>query len=763
MSSSQLDPLPMRRLRPLALATVVGLIVVMGVVLLFLLTHAGSDITNFESYFQGLVWFNTAVATALGSLIIWLVVKLWRRRRARKFGSRLLVKLAVIFAFLGVVPGALIYTVSVQFVSRSIETWFDVRVEGALRAGLNLGASSINMVASELRDRVRTLAAQNSRQSAWLSPVQLDRWREQLGASEIIVWSGEAQVLASAGSSSYALSPRRPSHAQLQAAKQFTVTSWVTGVEDVPSQATPAGLTHASVPVSTSPTAVALVYLPGVSTDLTAQASYLQVSAALSPQLVSDALNVQKANREYQERALAREGLRSMYVGTLTLALFLTVFGAMVVAALLGSQLVRPLLLLAAGVRDVAQGDLTPKLATQSKDELGDLTRAFADMTGQLADARRAVEISLTQLEGARASLQTILDSLTAGVLVFDPQRCLTHINPSAERILAQPLLPWLGMTGPQTGPVAEWLRSVMAHFDQHIQDLGVGQLSHWQDTFELHLEGDTGPADGPQSQALVMMARGALLPDASLLLVFDDITGMISAQRAQAWHEVARRLAHEIKNPLTPIQLSAERLAHKLTGKLGATEQALLDKSVRTIVAQVDAMQRMVNEFRDFSRLPHAQLRPLALNDHIREIMGLYESSDTPVILDLQAQVPMIMADAEQLRQVIHNLVQNAQDACAQVGKAGQVKIQTRTNEAGNQLHLMVHDTGPGFPEHVLRRAFEPYVTTKQKGTGLGLVMVKKIADEHGARVRLRNEFVDGHTIGAVVSLSFPVMGAQS
>jgi nitrogen fixation/metabolism regulation signal transduction histidine kinase len=749
--SEYLDPMPMRRFRPLALAALVALIAVMAVVLLILLTQAGRDIGGFESYFQALVWFNTAVAVALASLITWLVLKLWTRWRQRKFGSRLLVKLALIFACLGVVPGALIYAVSVQFVSRSIETWFDVRVEGALRAGLNLGVSSINMVGKELRDRVRSLTVQNSRQSAWLSPLQLERWREQLGAREIIVWSADAQVLASAGSAGYTLSPQRPSHRQFQAAKQFTVTSWVTGVDDVPVEGE----------LLATPMAVALVYLPGVSTDLTAQTSFLQVSAGLSEQLVADALNVQQANREYQERALARQGLRSMYLGTLTLALFLTVFGAMVVAALLGSQLVRPLLLLAAGVRDVAQGDLTPKLATQSKDELGGLTRAFADMTGQLADARQAVEVSLSQLEGARASLQTILDSLTAGVLVFDPQRHLTHINPSAERILAQPLLPWLGHKGPHTGAVADWLRDAMAHFDQHIQDQGLGQTSHWQDTFELHLEGDTGPLDGPQSQALVLMARGALLPDQSLLLVFDDITGMISAQRAQAWHEVARRLAHEIKNPLTPIQLSAERLAHKLTGKLGDTEQALLDKSVRTIVQQVDAMQRMVNEFRDFSRLPQAHLRPVALNEQIQDTMAMYEGSATPVQLDLQPRVPLIMADAQQLRQVIHNLVQNAQDACAQEGKAGHVLIQTRTNEAGNQLHLMVCDSGPGFPDHVLRRAFEPYVTTKQKGTGLGLVMVKKIADEHGARVRLRNEVTDGVTTGAVVSLSFPVMGA--
>lgn len=748
----QLEPVNLRRLNPMLWVLGVALLAGMGVTLLVLLMRVGADSVRYEAYLQGLMAFNAAVAVALGLLIVWLLIKLRARWRQRKFGSRLLAKLALIFALLGVVPGALIYTVSVQFVSRSIETWFDVRVEGALRAGLNLGTNAIALVGKDLRERVKRAVLQTRKPGLSTSPLQLERWREQLGAQDVVAWGADENVLANAGSGGYSLTPQRPSRNQFQAAKQFGVTSWVEGVDEREWQG------------GGNPMAVALLYVPGAGTDFTAQAGYLQVRAPLSEQLVQDALNVQLANREYQERALAREGLRRMYVATLTLALFLTVFAAMVVAAVLGGQLVRPLLLLAAGVRDVAQGDLTPKLASGGKDEMGELTRAFADMTGQLAEARNTAETSMQSLEQARASLQTILENLTAGVMVFDAQRHITHVNPGAERVLAQAMLRWLHTPGPEDGPLAQWLAGVWSHFEAWVQEAplqeGVqGGQSHWQDTFELRLNQASGPLDGPQSQSLVLMVRGARLPEAGYLVVFDDITDMISAQRAQAWQEVARRLAHEIKNPLTPIQLSAERLARKLGGRLDSNDQALLDKSVRTIVQQVDAMQRMVNEFRDFSRLPKAKLAPLDINALLHETLSMYDGASVPVQLDLFDPLPKIAADASQLRQVIHNLIQNAQDACAQADHAGPVQVRTRVSDGGDQVHLIILDHGPGFAEHVLRRAFEPYVTTKAQGTGLGLVMVKKIADEHHARVRLRNRQEQEMVTGAMVSVSFPVM----
>jgi nitrogen fixation/metabolism regulation signal transduction histidine kinase len=265
--------------------------------------------------------------------------------------------------------------------------------------------------------------------------------------------------------------------------------------------------------------------------------------------------------------------------------------------------------------------------------------------------------------------------------------------------------------------------------------------------------------------RARTLVARGAILPDRTRLLVFDDISDIVSAQRAQAWGEVARRLAHEIKNPLTPIQLSAERLEMKLSGKLQPSEQLILTKSVKTIVEQVDAMKRLVNDFRDYARLPAAVLEPVDLNLLVTDVMHLYESTAVPIHLELDAQIPRVMGDAEQLRQVLHNLLQNAQDASEQAWAAlggtppadadASIVLRTQLLPNSGRVRLSVMDHGGGFPEHILKRAFEPYVTTKQRGTGLGLAVVKKIADDHASRIEINNRVNDGAVFGAQVSLS--------
>jgi nitrogen fixation/metabolism regulation signal transduction histidine kinase len=283
--------------------------------------------------------------------------------------------------------------------------------------------------------------------------------------------------------------------------------------------------------------------------------------------------------------------------------------------------------------------------------------------------------------------------------------------------------------------------------------------IDHWQKSFDIHAAGQ-----GLSETSVTLVARGAVLPDGMWLLVFDDISEIVSAQRAQAWGEVARRLAHEIKNPLTPIQLSAERLQRRLADRLEPADQALLDKSVRTIADQVDAMKRLVNEFRDYARLPAAELRPTDLNDLLQDLASLYPRDDqdahkgVAVRLEADPACPPILADAQQLRQVVHNLVQNAQDAAeaARAQRQPRVCIRTEWLAGRRQVRLTVQDSGEGFAPTILRRAFEPYVTTKVKGTGLGLAVVKKIADEHGARIELSNIEQDGQTLGAKVSLSF-------
>lgn len=731
---------------------VLAIVVAIGLVLLFLLTQATGNRELYERNYARLFTLNVVVAVALLGVIAWVAWRLLRRLRQGRFGSRLLVKLAMIFALAGFVPGLLIYVVSYQFVSRSIESWFDVQVEGALEAGLGLGRATLETLSSDLANRTRAAAAPLQDTPDVVAGLMLERLREQLEVRDAVLWSGGGQLLASVGDSRFQLNPEKPAPAQLRKARSQRAVTWIEGLED--------GTAMAPAQARIK----ALVMVPRTGLDMLDEPRFLMVTQVLPESLVANALAVTEAHSEYQERALARQGLRRMYIGTLTLSLFLAVFGAVLLAVVLGNQITRPLLLLAEGVRQVAAGDLTPKAALQGRDELGGLTRSFADMTQQLADARRAVEVSMEQVNAARENLQTILDNLTAGVMVLDANGVIQSVNPGATRILRVPLAAWEGRRLADIEGLEEFARSVKQQFDRFVEERAEHALDHWQQSFELGPPSGSPAADRADDRGtLTLVARGAELPGKAWLLVFDDISEIVSAQRAQAWGEVARRLAHEIKNPLTPIQLSAERLEKKLTGKVQEAEQAVVTKSVKTIVDQVDAMKRLVNEFRDYARLPAAELHPLDLNALIVEVLQLYGGSSAriPVAKDLDERCPPILGDAQQLRQVLHNLVQNAQDATETAGRSGPefpVTLKTQWVESSGRVRLSVLDWGVGFPEPILKRAFEPYVTTKAKGTGLGLAVVKKIADEHGARIDLANRQADDQIVGAQVSLSFAV-----
>ena len=728
--------------------------VAIGIVLLFLLTQATNNRELYESNYGRLFAINVVVATFLLLVIVWIVVRLASRLRRGRFGSRLLVKLAAIFALVGFAPGVLIYVVSYQFVSRSIESWFDVKVEGALDAGLSLGRATLDTLANDLANKTRAAATQLGDIPDAAAGLTLERIRDQLSANDAILWSSSGQLVASAGQSRFQLNPERPSSQQLRNTRSQRSVAIIEGLDEP-------GLTSIS---NARVKAMAVVTPSGV--GLLVEPRFLQVTQTLPPTLVANAVAVQEANREYQERALGRQGLRRMYIGTLTLSLFLAIFGAVLLAILLGNQLAKPLLLLAAGVREVAAGDLSPKPILMGKDELGGLTRSFAEMTQQLADARDAVDRSMGQVSAARANLQTILDTLTAGVIVLDDDGRILTSNPGATRILRVPLAAHEGDVLSDIAGLEQFGAGVQSQFDDFLSESKQHGLDHWQQSYELN-----AAQAGSPLHAITVVARGAEMPrntagKAPRLLVFDDISEIVSAQRAQAWGEVARRLAHEIKNPLTPIQLSAERLEMKLAGKVGEPERSLLAKSVRTIVDQVDAMKRLVNEFRDYARLPAAELKALDLNALVGDVLQLYTregseridaASQVPIRMELDADSPKILGDAQQLRQVIHNLLQNAQDA-TETSATREVTIRTQWNAPARRVRLIVQDSGPGFPEHILKRAFEPYVTTKTKGTGLGLAVVKKIADEHAARIDLKNRLVDDVVVGAQVSLSFAV-----
>ena len=747
------DPRQKRRAR-WALGVAVALLVGIGLVLIFLLVQATNNRLLYERYYTRLFAINVAVAGVLMLVIGWGIYRLAMRLRRGKFGSRLLIKLAAIFGLVGVLPGLLIYVVSYQFVSRSIESWFDIRVEGALESGLTLARTSLDTQARDFGNQLRAASAALSETPEALVALPLENLRTQLGASDVTLWTSAGRLIAGAGQSRFQLTPERPSAQMLRNLRAQGVATQIEGLDDATAEGSaPAARIRALVVVSER------------SIGLVGEQRLLQAVQPLPTALVTHALAVQEANREYQERALGREGLRRMYIGTLTLSLFLSVFGAVLLAVLLGKQLATPLLMLADGVRQVAAGDLTPKVILRGRDELVGLTRSFADMTQQLADARSAVDSSMREVDAARAHLQTILDNLTAGVIVLDRQGAIQSANPGATRVLRVPLAASTGRPLSSLSGLEEFAASVDAQFaDFEGQRLEHG-LEHWQKSFELYGHGGGGVA----ADAVTLIARGAALPGGLRLLVFDDISEIVSAQRAQAWGEVARRLAHEIKNPLTPIQLSAERLERRLADKLTEPDHALLTKAVRTIVDQVDAMKRLVNEFRDYARLPSAELKVVDLNALVAQVLQLYAGDAeagqewrVPVEFQCDASCPPIRGDVQQLRQVIHNLVQNAIDASADSASEGGAKadskvvVRTQWLDTMQCVRLSVIDSGHGFSDAILKRAFEPYVTTKTKGTGLGLAVVKKIAEEHGARVDVSNRISDGRILGAQVSLSF-------
>ena len=730
-----------------------------GLVLVFLLGVATNSPALYERHYLWLFWVNVALASTLVAVIVAAAVRmLWRVARGR-FGSRLLLKLAAIFALVGILPGVLIYAVSYQFVSRSIESWFDIKVEGALSAGLNLGRGTIDSIVVDLGTKTRLAAERLGETALSAEPLALERLREQLSAKEVSVVGNSGQTLLATASASASLMPERIPRQMLRQARTQRVVSQAEGLEE----------DAATAAANARVRAVALI--PSSNFALGEQERFLVVTQPIAPSLAANAIAVTNAYGEYQQRALARSGLRKMYIGTLTLALVLAVFGALLLAIALSNQLAQPLLLLAEGVAQVARGDFSSKAVFRSHDELGGLTRSFAEMTEQLSEARELVHRSVTQVEGARANLQTILDNLTAGVIVFDRNGAIDTVNPGATRILRLPLSAYRGRRLDEVVGLGAFGQAVWQRFELHAASPEAGERDHWQDSFELQL---VGPPNR-ERDSITLLVRGAAMPQGARLMVFDDITELVSAQRVEAWSEVARRLAHEIKNPLTPIQLSAERLQLKLGAKLDGAERAMLERSVSTIVNQVQAMKALVNEFRDYARLPASTFDAIDVNALVVEVLGLYGGAQETGRLhaELAPGLPEIVGDGTQLRQVIHNLVQNALDAVAEQ-QDGRVLVVTEAarNEGGQvrAVRLVVVDNGPGFPEKVLKRAFEPYVTTKKKGTGLGLAVVKKIADEHGARVRIANlgaaatvdgDAASGAVRGAQVSLSFSKLAA--
>jgi len=770
---------------------------VSALLLLGLLAWSTNNASRIERYYTLLLGLNIVVALALGAWVVTLTTRLIRQLRRNVFGARLTARLALAFALVGVVPGAIIYTLSVQFLSRSIESWFNVRVNAALDAGLNLGRAALDTRLSDLHAKARMLAIELSD----LGPhdpslaLALTRLRERQDVADAMIFTTSGNVIAFSNSSFNSLAPALPPANVLQqirsgrsyAAVEAVPTLEATADEDVDN----VDLTlRVIVPLLT------LGPLGDFNSLLRAETRYLQLTQPVPDNITENANQVQRGYRDYQELALSRLGLRKLYGITLTLALLLAAFTAIAAAFALSARLVRPLLRLAGGTQAVSVGKFRQLPEPSSRDEVGQLTRSFNAMTRELAEARRMVENNRQQLERSNAYLENVLATLSSGVMVFDSAFRLATFNQGAQRILHTDLRQMPGRPLETLIDLTGFAQALRQGFAEHAAaDTG---SSYWQRQIEItvtspmpagaaappdpdpHTGANPPPpepfADQDRSRSTItLLMRGSLLTvdgNRGYVVVFDDITDVISANRIVAWGEVARRLAHEIKNPLTPIQLSAERLQIKLEDKLDDTDSALLRRATTTIVNQVASMQAMVDEFREYARKPSLNLQETDLNALIGDVLALYgwdplhspHGSLERIRLDisLAGDLPHILCDATQIRQIVHNLVANASDAVSHAAdiEAPCIRLSTRRANArladGTSLaavQITVSDNGPGFAESVLQRAFEPYVTTKARGTGLGLAIVRKIVEEHGGSIEIANRGEGGARVSILLT----------
>lgn len=691
-----------------------------GALILYLLSSASANTDLFSRNYYTLLALAGLLALCLSALVGYQLWQLREKIKAQIFGAKLTLRLALFFSLIAILPGLLVYAVSVQFLGKSIESWFDVRVEKALEGGLNLGRSSLENGLQDLAKKGKFIALLLAEQPAERHAGTLNRLIDEGTAQEVALLNMKGKIIAFVTSSN-----SLPDVPDVKMLRQALKQGQFNEVDTLPDN-----------------TLVLRVLVPVSSSSPSAEMRILQLVQPVSNQIAVDTETVQSVYRDYQELSLSRLGLKRLYGITLTLSLLIVLLSAVSAAFFLSARLSSPLAALAEGTRAVAQGDFSGNYPVQSRDELGALTGMFNQMTSQLSDAKKLSEHQQRLVNKSKAYLESVLTHLSSGVLVVDEQFRLRSANTSAEHILGVSLLDLRGVPLLALSMQYKLLRPFT---EAVLQAFAESTENEWQRQIERMSK------NGNQ-MLLLRGTRLSTIDETGYVVVFDDITHLLQAERQAAWGEVARRLAHEIKNPLTPIQLSAERLQYKLSEKLGAEDAKLLQRATQTIVSQVAAMKKMVMEFADYARAPAVQLIALDMHQLLNEVMGLYEANSSPIAMQLNATHTRINGDATRLRQVIHNLLHNAHDALKNVANP---QIVLRTENSQNTIKLSVMDNGSGFPEQIVARAFEPYMTTKDKGTGLGLPIVKKIVEEHGGSIIIENRA----TGGTCISIIFPLL----
>jgi nitrogen fixation/metabolism regulation signal transduction histidine kinase len=712
--------------------TLVSILVLIGsglwVAALLIMAQTVQQSAHFSDLHPFIVGVNVAGLLVLLILIGGRVVQLIRDWRKRVVGSRLEARMVWMSATLAMAPLLLVFYFSVVFLNRGIDSWFHVEIREGLEDALNLSRAALDLRMNEYMQRTREIASEIASRNDGVA--LLDDARRKSEAIEMTLLGPNRRILGTSSERFGQILPQRPSEEMvMQWRREYVTLDPVAGGGFLVRTAVQVPLTS-----------------PGDEPRM------LEAVYPVERRLGELADTVESAYQRYGEKARLREPLKMSFTLTLTLVLLLSLFAALYGAFWSARRLVRPIQDLVAGTRAVAKGDFDMRLPLTSHDEMGILVHSFNDMTKRLARAREDTRRSQHAVEAERANLAVILARLSTGVISLEPDRTVRTANQAACNILGADVDSVIGKPLTEAGKGSSLFEQFDAACSAH---LDAGQ-TEWREQLVLQAE---------SSRRILMCACTTLSGEdrspGGFVIVFDDITALLQAQRDAAWGEVARRLAHEIKNPLTPIQLSAERIRSKLLSSMSEGEAQMLDRATHTIVQQVEAMKEMVNAFSEYARAPEMDVSRFDLNQLIAEVAELYRAGSRETgragrpKLKLDPSLSEIEADRGRLRQIIHNLLANAIEALEGVPEP-EIRVETRLVERtdGRIAEIIVEDNGPGFRPDVIGQVFDPYVTTKPKGTGLGLAIVKKIVEEHGGRIEADN----ARTGGARVRIELPL-----
>ncbi len=688
---------------------------------LLLLSQASGNTSLFSANYPSLLLTGGGVALVLMGLVGYQLTHLYAKWRQNVFGSKLTLKFVCLLVWMAVLPGSLVYGVSVRFLSGSIESWFDVNVDQALTAGLGLGRTAYDSLLTDLVHKGMAMSSILAESTALEESSLLQQLRDQFGVQEATLLSKTGEILAFSSSNNATVVPSDVAMSpvmnhQLRSQRPYRL------VETIPGKGV-----------------YLRVLVPVNQLSFVENFKILQLLQPVSEELAVNADRVEAAYRGYQELLLARSGLKNLYRLNLTLVLLLTVLTAIVLAIVISERLGAPLNALAESALAVGAGDFNVVNPVSSNDEIGFLTSSFNTMTQSLHETSLSRQRYQQELTTAKVYLENVLSNLSPGVMVLDNHMCVKSMNHSAQTLLQAH---WNGPVFLSELEGAS--RNLESLVEFMVNQFVLSNKEGWESDFDDH-----GLINSKKIH--FKASRLSKDDDSDWILVFDDITSILEAQRYAAWGEVARRLAHEIKNPLTPIQWSAERLEHRLAEKLGESDAELLRRSTRTIINQVDALKNMVNGFGEYAKVSQLTGQKLALNELISEVLVLYENVEDKLCFTPGSGLPFIQGDPVRLRQVIHNVLQNALD---EGQDQPDFQVCLTTGIEGNWIMFRISDNGKGFPPELAGKLFDPYVTTKPKGTGLGLPIIKKIVEEHQGRIKVFNR-VEG---GAVVEIGLPL-----